>query len=72
MVAHESRCIKNPETKSCPTCEHNVHENSEEPDYESGYPGYDGGYFCVEDHVPKGKKLVTQCPHWHAKKDSRE
>jgi hypothetical protein len=65
MEIHEQeRCICNPVLRACPTCEHNGYEPSEDPDYESGYPGYQGGHFCSEDHLENGEKIRRQCPFW--------
>ena len=59
MASHEARCRLNPASRSCPTCAHNDMD-IDEP--EVGYWGL--GWFCVEDHLPEGKVMITDCPHW--------
>lgn len=67
MDRHEQQCIRNPASRSCPTCEHNCHDPSDPPDYETGYPGDPGGYWCYEDHLPKGKRCAKNCEYWTPK-----
>lgn len=72
MVAHEARCIKNPETRSCPTCEHNVFEPGSPASYgdfgRMEDPGEDACFYCAEDRLPESRKLTTGCAFWEAKK----
>lgn len=73
MVAHETRCIRNPNKKSCPTCKYNYQE------WQTYYHGHQFGE-CVESeyqvwcceidkhpcdetgHITKS--IVINCEHW--------
>lgn len=67
MARHEAQCIHNPAARSCPTCAHNKHEPPDDPDYETGYSGYPGGFFCAEDHLGQGEWIKKHCPNWKPK-----
>ena len=72
MEAHELRCKKNPNAHACPTCRHEVYEPGQQPDYVLGDMGYDGGWYCTEEHLPEGRQMKVNCKYWEEKEEQHE
>lgn len=60
MMNHEEICIRNPQSRACPTCQHNY---AERPEY-SYSPKRN--YECEIDELPADLTMVSGCPHWQA------
>ena len=68
MSIHEKRCYKNPENKTCMTCEHDKFE------WEQDYEGHQLGeatytapykdYYCEMQIRPKDKLVIDHCGLW--------
>lgn len=62
MEKHEARCLKNPDVRSCATCEHDM--PGEAPDMinsGSGYPGM--APECAKD-ARGDKNCIINCREW--------
>ena len=58
MRTHESKCLKNPDLRTCATCQHDGRDPYE-PDTGAGGVGY-----CEIGERPEDKKLIFDCPRW--------
>ena len=55
MERHEKTCKLNPERRACPTCAFEVKEYDDDLIFQ---------YYCTEDHLPEGKRMVVDCDFW--------
>lgn len=64
VEAHEARCFRNPETRSCQTCGLRLEPERAEYDQRGTmtYPG--SGWACGHDNGPTDNKPRTNCEIW--------
>ena len=73
MVEHERGCFKNPDTRSCPTCEH----DRQDWDDDGTAPSMAEATFykvrwCDIEKCPEDKTATRNCAYWLAKATPKE